>query len=102
MKRGECLLAVVALAVLAGCAGTQGGGDIPSDPDLIRKEIAEIDMDIQNAEEVLKGSRAELQVEDNQSLRNEIHSLEAEIAQLHSKKKALEERLRELEAAGQR
>ena len=100
MKRAEglpLLLGILAVVVLAGCAGTQGGGDVPSDPTLIRKEISQIDEDILNAEEMLKGSKAELQVQDSQTLRNEIRSLEAKIAQLRSQKTALEARLRELE-----
>jgi septal ring factor EnvC (AmiA/AmiB activator) len=100
MKRAESiplLLGLLAAVVLVGCAGTQGGGDVPNDPALIKKEISQIDDDILNAEEMLKGSKAELQVQDSQTLRNEIRSLEARIGQLRSQKKALEARLRELE-----
>jgi predicted small secreted protein len=100
MKRAEglpLLLGLLAVVVLAGCAGTQGGGDLPNDPALIKKEISQIDDDLLNAEEMLKGSKAELQVQDNNTLRDEIRSLEARIGQLRSQKKALETRLRELE-----
>jgi septal ring factor EnvC (AmiA/AmiB activator) len=91
------LLGLLGVVVIAGCAGTQGGGDLPNDPQLIKKEISQIDQDIANTEEMLKGSRAELQIEDSQTLRDEIRSLDAKLAQLHSQKKALEQRLREIE-----
>jgi cell division protein FtsB len=47
---------------------------------------------------MLKGSRAQLQVDDSQDLRDEIRRYEAEIGQLKSRRTALEQRLRELEA----
>jgi chromosome segregation ATPase len=100
MKRAKglpLLLGLLAVVVLAGCAGTQGGGDLTNDPVLIKKEITQIDDDILNAEEMLKGSKAELQVQDSNTLRDQIRSLEARLAQLRSQKKALETRLRELE-----
>lgn len=101
MKRVESLplllLGLFVVVVLAGCAGTQGGGDVTGDPTLIKKEIRQIDDDILNAEEMLKGSKAELQVQDSNTLRDEIRSLEARISQLRSQKKALETRLLEIE-----
>lgn len=100
-RRGVlCLLLLLlgAVPLVAGCAGTRSD-EIPNDPRLIRNEIAEIEGDILNAEEMLKGSRAQIQVDDSQEIRSQIASLESEIAQLKSQKAALEERLRELETA---
>jgi len=95
------LLLVVALGLpsLLGCAGTRGE-EIPDDPVMIQKELAEIEVDIANAEEMLKGSKAQLQIEDNQDLRNEIRSIEMDLYHLKARKRALEERLDELAAEG--
>jgi septal ring factor EnvC (AmiA/AmiB activator) len=67
------------------------------DSGLIRKELVEIEMDMKNTEEMIKGSKAQLQMEDNQQLRDEIRSLEMNLIHLESQKRALEERLQELE-----
>ncbi len=92
------LTAFVSLLAV-GCAGTQAGGDVPDDPALIRKELVEIDLDMKNTEEMIKGSKAQLQMDDNQQLRDEIRSLEMDLIHLESQKRALEERLQELETA---
>ncbi|MBM3307934.1 MAG: hypothetical protein FJY74_06385 [Candidatus Eisenbacteria bacterium] len=92
------LLAIAVLSLQLGCAATKPE-DVPGDPKLIRDELARIDNDIANSEEMLKGSRAQLQVDDSQDLRNEIRVYEANIAKLKSRKAALQQRLRELEAA---
>ncbi len=94
------LLGLAALSLLVGCAATKTK-DMPGDPKLIRDELSEIQNEIANAEEMLKGSRAQLQVDDSQDLRNEITSLEARLGQLKSQRTALQQRLKELEAAGQ-
>jgi len=92
---GALVIGVVALLVLLGCAATKPE-DMPGDPKLIRDEIAKITEEIANTEEMIKGSRAQLQVEDSQDLRDEIRRYEAEIGQLKSRRTALEQRLREL------
>jgi type IV pilus biogenesis protein CpaD/CtpE len=94
---GTLALGVVALVVLVGCAATKPE-DMPGDPKLIRAEIARITEEIANTEEMIKGSRAQLQVEDSQDLRDEIHRYEAEVGQLKSRRAALEQRLKELGA----
>jgi septal ring factor EnvC (AmiA/AmiB activator) len=96
-----CILAfgLAALSLLAGCAATKPA-DLPGDPKLIRDELSEIQNEIANTEEMIKGNRAQLQVDDSQDLRNEITTLEAQLGQLKSRRTALEQRLRELGAAG--
>lgn len=94
------LLAVLGLLLVAGCAGTGGAGELPDDPTLIHKELEEIALDMQNTREMLKGSKAQLQIEDNQMLRDDIHSLEMNLIHLESQQRALEERLAEIEASG--
>jgi hypothetical protein len=93
------LFLALALLLQSGCAGT-GGSNVPNDPGLIRKELTEISQDIGNAEEMLKGSRAQLQMDDSQELRSEIRVLEMELYELRAQKAALEERLTELKAEG--
>lgn len=94
------LLAVFALSLIAGCAGTTGGREMSDDPVLIEKELLEISNDMENTEEMIKGSRAQLQYEDSQDLRDNIRQLEMRLLSLESQKRALEERLTELEASG--
>jgi len=96
-----CILAfgLAALSLLAGCAATKPA-DLPGDPKLIRDELSEIQNEIANTEEMIKGNRAQLQVDDSQDLRNEITTLEAQLGQLKSRRTVLEQRLRELGAAG--
>ncbi len=93
------LLLVLGLLLIAGCAGT-GGGGISSDPRLINNELEEIETDIAIAEEMLKGSRAQLQIEDSTELRSQIRTLEMDLYELRARKAALGERLKELEAEG--
>jgi len=93
------VLGLAALSLLLGCAATKTE-DMPGDPKLIRDELSEIQNEIANAEEMLKGSRAQLQVDDSQDLRSEVTALEAQLGQLRSRRTALEQRLKELEAAG--
>ena len=93
------LLAVLGLLLLAGCVGT-GGGSTPDDPKLIRDELEDIRVETANTEELLKGSKAQLQVEDSQVLRDNIRSLEMNLIHLESRERALEERLQELAAEG--
>jgi septal ring factor EnvC (AmiA/AmiB activator) len=92
------VLAAFLFVLAAGCAGTRSGSDVPDDPVLIRKELVEIERDMQNTEEMIKGSKAQLQMDDSQELRDEIRSLEMSLIHLESQKRALEERLTELEA----
>lgn len=91
------LLGVLGLVFAAGCAGTMSE-EISSDPELIRKEITEIDIEMRNTEELIKGSKAQLQIDDSQDLRGEIRTLEMNLIHLESRKRALEERLAELAA----
>ena len=94
------LLAVFALSLIAGCAGTTGSREMSDDPNLIEKELLEIDNDMQNTEEMIKGSKAQLQYEDSQVLRDNLRQLEMRLIHLESQKRALEQRLAELAASG--
>lgn len=94
------MLVVFGFLLLSGCAGTKAGGEVSDDPVLIQKQIGELDRDMRNTEEMIKGSKAQLQMEDNQVLRDELRSLEMNLIHLESQKRALEERLAELEASG--
>ena len=89
------LLLLLGLAMALGCAGTRVS-EMSDNPELVRKELAEISLEIRNTQELIKGSKAELQIEDNQTLRSEIRALEAELIHLESRKRALEEHLAEL------
>ena len=91
------LLTVLPLALACGCAGTRSE-EVSNDPVLIRKEIAQLEMEISNTGELIKGTKAEIQVEDSQNLREELRALEMELIYLESRKRALEERLAELAA----
>ena len=95
------MLALAALSMLIGCAATKTE-DLPGDPKLIRDELSEIENEIANTEEMIKGNRAQLQVDDSQDLRNQTTALEAELGHLRGRRTALEQRLKELEAAGQK
>ena len=94
------VLAIAALTVVLGCASTKPQ-DLPGDPKLIRDELSEIQNEIANTEEMIKGDRAQLQVDDSQDLRTEIIGLEAELGHLKARRTALEQRLKELGATGQ-
>lgn len=91
------IVMVLGLALAAGCAATRTD-ELPDDPDLIQKELVQIRMEIRNTEELIKGSKAQLQIDDNQELRSELRSLETELIHLESRQRALEERLAELAA----
>jgi hypothetical protein len=95
------LLAAVCVVALSGCAGTGGSDseDLANDPVLIRKEIAEIDNEIVNTEEIYKASLTALQMEEDAGMRDDVNRLWIELEHLRSRKAALEERLAELEAA---
>lgn len=93
------LVAVALVAVAAGCAGTRGEGGFPGDPELIKKEIAEIESDILNQEELYKANLTQMQMEENAALRREVNEIWMDLEHLRSRKAALEERLAELEAA---
>lgn len=85
---------------IQGCAGTGQGLALPDDPDLIRNEIAEIENEITNTHEMLKASKAELQIDDSTIIRDQIREHEMNLIHLESRKRALEQRLADLEAAG--
>jgi hypothetical protein len=92
------LLASACVLVVQGCAGTGNTLTIPDDPVLIRNEIADINTEITNTEEMLKASRAELQIDDSSIIRTQIREHETNLIYLRSRKKALEQRLAEIEA----
>jgi len=94
------LLAAVCIVAIVGCAGTTGSSDRAGNPELIRREIEEIDNDILNAEEMYKASLTALQMDENTELRRDVNRLWVELEHLHSRKTALEQRLAEL-AAGE-
>lgn len=73
---------------------------MPTSPDLLRKEIVEIENDILNAEEMYKAKLTELQMEEDAGLRTEVNRLWIELEHLRSRKTALEERLAEIERGG--
>ena len=93
------LLAAALLAVVAGCAGTRVKDGVSSDPELIKKEIAEIESDIINQEELYKANLSQMQMEESGALRREVNEIWMDLEHLRSRKAALEERLAELEAA---
>ncbi len=84
---------------MAGCAGTTASSDGPGSPELIQKEIEDIDSDILNTEEIYKASLTALQMDDDIELRREVNRLWIELEHLRSRKTALEQRLGELAAA---
>ena len=91
------LLAAVCIVAASGCAGSKGA-EVPNSPELIRKEIAEIESDIMNVEEMYKAKLTELQMEENADSRREVNRMWIDLEHLRSRKAALEERLAELEA----
>lgn len=96
----SCVLLGACVLLLHGCAGTGQTLAVPDDPVLIRNELAEIDTEITNTEEMLKGARAELQIDDSSIIRDQIREHEMNLIHLESRKRALEERLAELGAGG--
>jgi len=93
------LLLVLGLLLLGGCAG-KDNSNLVDDPRLVYKELYEIDTDIANTQEMLKGTKAQQQIDDSAELRDEIRRLEMELYELEAQKAALHERLDELEAEG--
>jgi phosphotransacetylase len=93
------LVAILTISLLSGCAGigTSSEGDT-SDPTVIMHRLETIEHDIANTEEYLKGSKAELQINDSQDLRNQIRQYEMELYELQARKAALEEELQEIQA----
>ncbi len=102
VQAAALLLVLVAACTLLveGCAGTGQEWATPDNPLLIRNEIDEIDNEITNTKEMLKGSRAELQIDDSTLIRQQIREHEVNLIHLESRKRALEQRLREIEAEG--
>jgi septal ring factor EnvC (AmiA/AmiB activator) len=92
------LLAAVCMLAVTGCAGTKAVTKASENPEMIRKEIDEIDNDIRNAEEMYKANLTQLQMEESVDLRREVNRLWVELEHLRSQKAALEKRLAELEA----
>ncbi len=101
MRRRTCAVLVMlvvasSLLLFAGCASQESGGNIPDNPELMQRQIRDLDTDIANVEEMLKGALAERQIEDGAELRSRIQGLEMERYQLLSQRAALVERYREL------
>jgi hypothetical protein len=92
------LLVSACVLLLQGCAGTGQTLTVPDDPVLIRNEIADITNEITNTEEMLKASRAEIQIDDSSIIREQIREHEMNLIHLQSRKRALQERLAEIEA----
>jgi hypothetical protein len=96
----QCALVVAfCLPLIAGCAGAGGGGrseQIPTDPTILCDELSEIRNDIGNVEELIKGTKAEMNMKEDPNLRSQLRSLEMELYHLRSRESALEERRIEL------
>ena len=93
------LLGAVCIVALVGCAGTTGSGAaLPDNPDILERQISDLDNDIQNAEEMYKANLTALQMDETTELRREVNRLWIEMEHLRSRKAALEERLLQLEA----
>ena len=93
------LLAGVCIVALVGCAGTTGSsGALPDNPDILERQISDIENDIQNAEEMYKANLTALQMDEDTDTRREVNRLWIELEHLRSRKAALEERLLQLEA----
>jgi hypothetical protein len=90
------LLIAASMIAVSGCAATsRKSADMPSSPELMAKEIADIRADIVNAEEMYKAKLTELQMEDSIELRREVNELSVELEYLRARKVALEEALAE-------
>ena len=97
------LLVAVSIVALSGCAGTTGSGaPLPDNPDVLQRQISDIDNDILNAEEMYKANLTALQMDETTQLRREVNRLWIELEHLRSRKAALEERLLQLEAEGKK
>jgi septal ring factor EnvC (AmiA/AmiB activator) len=95
------LIAATCMLVVVGCAGTRAVTTASENPEMIRKEIREIDNDIRNTEEMYKASLTQLQMEESVALRREVNRLWVDLEHLKSQKAALEKRLAELEEEDQ-
>ena len=92
------LLAAVCTVALVGCAGTtSSGAALPDNPEVLQRQISDIDNDILNAEEMYKANLTALQMDENTELRREVNRLWIELEHLRSRKAALQERLLQLE-----
>lgn len=91
------LLAAICIVAAVGCAGTVGS-ETTNSPELIWKEIEDIDNDILNTEEMYKASLTALQMDEDTDTRREVNRLWIELEHLRSRKTALQERLDELQA----
>lgn len=87
------LVVAFCLPLIAGCAGTGGGGsdEVPRDPRILCDELREIRNDIDNAEELIKGTKAQLNMKEDPNLRAQLRSLEMELYHLRGRERALEE-----------
>jgi hypothetical protein len=94
------LLAAICIVAVVGCAGTKSSA-LPDSPDVIQRQIADLDTDILNAEEMYKANLTELQMNEDADLRRNVNRLWIELEHLRSRKAALQERLAQLEAEGQ-
>jgi len=93
------LLAAVCTVALVGCAGTTGSGSaLPDNPQVLQRQISDIDNDILNAEEMYKANLTALQMDENADTRREVNRLWIELEHLRSRRAALNERLLQLEA----
>jgi hypothetical protein len=92
------LLVATCTVALVGCAGTTTGSALPDNPDVLQRQISDIDNDILNAEEMYKANLTALQMDENSELRREVNRLWIELEHLRSRKAALQERLLQLEA----
>lgn len=91
------LLAAVCTVALVGCAGTTSSV-LPDNPDVLQRQISDIDNDILNAEEMYKANLTALQMNEDSELRREVNRLWIELEHLRSRRAALHERLLQLEA----
>jgi hypothetical protein len=87
------LLVAFCLPIAAGCAGTgkSGSDEVPTDPKILCDELAEIRSDIGNVEELIKGTKAEMNMKEDPNLRSQLRSFEMELYHLRGRERALEE-----------
>lgn len=91
------LLAAVCTVALVGCAGTTSSA-LPDNPQVLQRQISDLDNDILNAEEMYKANLTALQMDENADTRRQVNRLWIELEHLRSRKAALNERLLQLEA----
>ena len=91
------LLAAVCTVALVGCAGT-GGSALPDNPQVLQRQISDLDTDILNTEEMYKANLTALQMDESADTRREVNRLWIQLEHLRSRKAALQERLLQLEA----